>query len=117
LGLGVGIRIAKSRVCAVILTFYFAISKILQICNGNLKSFSAFIAFLYIVILIYGTIATFSYQKLWKSYLAGKYVSECRADINMYNNGTYTEINSQSLIINRDGEYSQNQYQNADNKQ
>lgn len=76
LGLGLGIHLARSRVCGIVLSGYFILSKIMMIVDGTAKSIGA-LGIVMIVAFVTATIGTFQYQKLWKQYQAGEYTPEC----------------------------------------
>lgn len=63
LGMGLGIHLAKSRVCSIILTVYGAFNMIIMtIANGSVTGWWI------LVVGIYAIINTFKYQKAWAEY-------------------------------------------------
>lgn len=64
-GLGMGIYLGQSRVCAIILTvlgLYIAISSL------DIMSMEVGISYVYPLIGVFGTIDTFKFHKAWKQY-------------------------------------------------
>ncbi len=62
-GLGLGIHLLQSRVCAILLTVYGVINTILTVITTGKVS-----GWLFLVVGIYGIICTFKFQKAWKQY-------------------------------------------------
>lgn len=63
LGLGLGIHLAKSRVCAILLTVYGAVNVIVVFISTG-----RFSGWLFLLIGVYAIIYTFKFQKAWKQY-------------------------------------------------
>jgi hypothetical protein len=106
-GLGLGIHLGKSRVCAIILTTDFIISKIITILVDDTFNSGIFLMILSTYYFIKCIIATFKYQKLWKSYINGEYVPLSIANINK-EISVYSEPQKQNYDSNIE-EYSQEQ--------
>lgn len=80
--LGLGIQFKKSRVCIIVLTVYFVISKIILLSYGfRPTNFITIIGFL--IFYVNGIKCTFLYQKLWKSYLKDGTLPEIKEKIDM----------------------------------
>lgn len=62
LGLGLGIHLGKSRVCAIILTVYAVFNMIVTLLEGTLSGWLILLAG------IYAIIYTFKYQSAWEEY-------------------------------------------------
>ena len=88
------LHVAKSRICAVMLTIYFIYSKIVQISEGGSKG-GYFLAI--VIIIAYGAsvIGTFKYQKLWKQYKNGSYTPINMQGLNQSNTPNYNQTNMQ----------------------
>lgn len=69
LGLGLGVHLAKSRACAIILAAYFLLNKILQWVGGEFSGL--YMAVIFIIGFVMGIVGTFAFQKQWKEYQAG----------------------------------------------
>ena len=69
LGLGLGVHLAKSRVCAIILAAYFVLNKVLQWLGGEFSGL--YMAVIFIIGFVMGVVGTFAFQKQWKEYQAG----------------------------------------------
>lgn len=69
LGLGLGVQLGKSRACAIILTVYFILNKILQWAGGEFSGI--YMAVIFIIGFVMGITGTFAFQKQWKAYQAG----------------------------------------------
>lgn len=67
-GLGLGIGLARSRVCAVIMCVYFIYSKIMML--GNMDASSIVMAICFIALYVFGAIGTFQYHKFLADYEA-----------------------------------------------
>lgn len=68
LGLGLGVHLGKSRACAIILTVYFILNKILQWATGEFSGI--YMAVIFIIGFVMGIVGTFAFQKQWKAYQA-----------------------------------------------
>ena len=76
LGLGLGLHLARSRVCGIVLSVYFIWSKIVMVANGSAKSIG-WMGIVMIVAFVTATVGAFQYQKLWKQYQNDEYTPEC----------------------------------------
>lgn len=63
LGLGLGIHLAQSRVCAILLTIYGVFNTVISVITTG-----KFSGWLFLLVGIYGIIYTFKFQKAWKQY-------------------------------------------------